>query len=175
MNPTTHCKLCDRELFDIIEGSRCGLTNRPADFQGKCPDILLGKKCEKTVKAVNLDHEMVLIKKADSYGSFVLFGILGTVLVVGGPILGVDWFGDWWYLEELPLAMIGIGGALLVMGIRTLRSYESKIKTVAERKEAMDEALSTYQIDYTINIKVHKDSFGTKGSDIDLSFRKKGK
>ena len=172
MDLTKHCQLCERQLYDIQSGTKCGLTNERPNFSGKCPDIKFETKYEDKIKEINIEYELVKRTKAISIGTFIFFITISIAVIVGGYLLGTYAF-DKGVISTVPLIIMGTGVLILPLASGPLNKYRWGMKIARNKKNELDELLANYNIQYSIEVIVNKDLHGNQDITTNLTFQRK--
>mgnify|MGYP001419952093 CR=1 FL=1 len=167
MDLTRHCELCDNQKIDLKTGTTCGLTDRKPEFNKTCAKIKLTDKFENKLKSVNVEYENFKRKKILTYTYFVVFLIIGLVVIIGGYLLG-KYALDNGVLSTVPIIIMGIGLIPLGLAFGTLNKFRQEIEVAKSKKDRVDEVLSEYRIEYDINIMFGKEIHGTQEVFADL-------
>lgn len=172
MDITKHCQLCDHQEIDFKIGSICGLTKRKPEFVNKCVKAKLDTKLEHKIKSINVEHESVLQTKLLVYINFIVFLIIGVVVMLVGYFLA-QYLLKFRVIAVAPF-LISFVGLAVVLPIATgpLNKYRNDLKLAKAKKDDLDTVLKIYNINYDIAIKFGKRYHGTQDIDVDLKVEK---
>jgi hypothetical protein len=153
LNPSSHCIICENQLYNFQSGTYCALNNKKPNFQGKCIKIKFGDFLKKETEKVNLDYELIKRTKTIAYFNFVLFSVLSLILLIGGYTFG-KFIYDKGVIATLPLIIMGSGIPAITKAFSSLNAYNRDIKITEYNKEKHDALLAKYGIKYTFNFNV---------------------
>ncbi|MBB3698651.1 hypothetical protein KMW28_15170 [Flammeovirga yaeyamensis] len=156
-----HCQLCDHKLFNITEGTKCGLTNEYPNFKNKCSNILLNEECDAKIKEINIDVFKTNGKKNLAYLNLVVF------LIVTVAVFYYSIFLELVALEKgvfafLPVFIFISGLGFLGLAFKPLLSYRQEKKVNDKKKKDLDATMALYNKEYDIDITFDKDVHGNK-------------
>lgn len=171
MDLTLHCKLCDHRIIDFKTGTLCGLTNKKPDFHNKCGVIKIEDNFKKQIEDVNIEYEVVLKTRVDTYGHLIMYGILAIALILGGFLIG-KYILEKGVISTLPIAIMTIGLVVLGIAFAPLNLYNTKLKIAKKKKDTLDTLSKMYGYNYDIDITHLKDSLGNKSYETDLKVRR---
>lgn len=174
MNLAKHCELCDNRIIDIQTGTRCGLTGNRPKFEKKCRDIKFENNHITRIKEVNIDYHKIASTKNTTIANFIVLFSIGVAVMLGGYHLGaLAW--DKGLISTVPFIVMGIGFLILPTAIGPLVKYRQEMGTERNKKEAMDELLASYNMEYDIEILIDEDVNGNKDYDAEITFSKRKK
>ncbi len=172
MEKSKHCEICENQLYDFKTGTRCGITNERPCFKEKCSDIIFDKKYQDKIREVNIEFESIRRDKFLYYLNFSLYFGIGVSLMFTGYFLGVYLFKKG-AMSTVPMVIIGIGFLVLPKAIGSLVSYYQKISVAQMKKTKLDEILSRYNIEYSIDVIINADIHDNKEIEANLTFLRK--
>ena len=172
MNQAEHCRLCKHQEVDLKIGTTCGLTNKKPEFDKSCPTINFTDKLESRIKEVNSKYENIKRKSTLTYIYSILIFTISLSIMIGG------WYFDKFVynagvISTVPLIIIGVGFLLFPTAFGPLNFHRRDLKIAKREKEKIDEILSLYNIDYSIDIKFGKEIHGSQEVFTDLKLQKK--
>ncbi len=172
MEKSKHCEICENQLYDFKTGTRCGITNERPNFKEKCPDIILDKKYQDKIKEVNVEFELVIRSKLLCYFNFILYFSISISIMIAGFLLGFYVF-EKGAITTVPLIVIGIGFIVLPKSIGALVHYHQTMSIAQKKKTKLDEILSRYNVEYSIDVIINTDIHDNKEIETNLTFLRK--
>lgn len=171
MDLTLHCKLCDHKIIDFKTGTLCGLTNKKPEFQNKCGVIKIEDNFKKQIEDVNIEYEVVLKTRVDTYGHLIMYAILAIALILGGFLIG-KYILEKGVISTIPIIIMALGLVVLGVAFAPLNLYKTNLKIANKKKDTLDTLSKMYGYNYDIDITHLKDSLGNKFYETDLKVRK---
>lgn len=170
MNLARHCELCDYQEINFKNGTTCRLTNQKPTFHKTCSKIKLSNKFEDKIRNVNVEYKRIKRTEILTYVYFAVFLIIGIAVIAGGYFFG-KYVYDKGVISTVPVIIMGIGLTPLWMAFGTLNRYRQDVQAAKTKKRNVDEVLSAYNIDYSIDITFGKEIHGTQEVRIDLDIK----
>lgn len=172
MDLAKHCELCDNQKVNLKEGTTCGLDGRKPFFNKTCLKIELNEKFERKLKEINIKYEKLRSEKAVTYTYFVVFLIIGSLVILAGFLLG-KYILENGVIATAPLIIMGVGLAPLGLAFGTLNNYRQELEIATKKKNQIDHILELYRIDYKIDIKFGEKYHGNQDVYVNLKVNKR--
>lgn len=172
MNILSHCVLCDHQILSLKEGTTCALTNKKPDFFKSCPKISLNEKFEEKLKTINIKYERIMKTKTPTIVHLVVFILIGLAFIAGGYYLNTR-ANEGNMFSTLPFIVMGIGVFMFLYATAPLNKYRREISVAQSNKDNMEQILSIYNIQYSIDLKFEKEIHGTQEVKAKLSLSRK--
>lgn len=161
MNNLKHCRICDHRIYDVIEGSTCGLTNDRPDFKDKCNDIKLDRQLEQQIDAANIKYDKIKRHRTFVLINFVFYLLIGSSVIVAGYLLGKYAF-EKGVISTVPLIIMGVGVTVFPIATTPLYNFFQKIKIAKGEKNELDGLLIKYNTRYHIDFDIRRDLHGNE-------------
>lgn len=174
MQKAAHCQLCENQIVDYLEGTKCGLTNEIPLFNTTCQDINFGKKAEEKIITTNAKFKELKNANFSIYAYFALFSIIGCFVIFGAYY----WSNTIWdrgYISAAPLIIAGVGVLVTSSAIATFVKHRNKFTIAKQKKEKLDTTLALYDLEYNLLLTFGKHYHGITDVKADLEFIKKKK
>ncbi|ANQ47608.1 hypothetical protein MY04_0226 [Flammeovirga sp. MY04] len=125
-----HCRLCENRVFNLNEGTKCGLTNQYPKFNHRCKDIKFGSILSREIKEFTVELHQLKQKQfkvnIKFYISLVAVGLVGIFcLYIFISMVGI-------YEEhsfqggralQIPLYILGVSATAFFKGIYPYTKY----------------------------------------------------
>lgn len=154
------------------KGTICSLTGNKPEFNNKCQNIQFENNYEKIIREVNINLHLVRLTKTDTVLSVVVFLPLSIAVMAAGYLIGrYAWESG--VISTVPLIIMGVGFLVMPLATGPLNKYRQTYGVAKKRKQQLDDLLSSYNIEYTIDVSVRKDFHGNQEVETDLRFLRK--
>lgn len=158
MKLADHCRLCEHQVVELWKGTFCGLTNDKPNFLQRCQSAFFDEKAIAYIKEINIEYETLRKEKWTMYLYLVVFTSISLLVMYMGFSLSA-YIYEYEIIEELPFIIIGAGFSSIYIPIATIVKYRNELKIATEKKAALDQVLSAYELTYEIEFDFKR--FGT--------------
>ncbi|TKD65905.1 hypothetical protein [Flavobacterium sp. ASW18X] len=167
MENSKHCEICDHQSFNFKDGIICGLIERKAEFNNKCPDIKLDKNLKEKIIEINTEFQDSKYVKKLAIGNLIFYGIIGLIVLGFCNYLTTKLFGlGVFHTGSIVIFVIGI--MILGIGIGAMNYSRQKREIIFPKKQTLDKLAGIYNIRYEFDSQISTDIMGIKETKITL-------
>ena len=165
--PHKHCNLCSNKTTIPNKGLGCKLNLEKPELNTSCWKYVPSNDLEEIIQNTNLEYQVIKNRTLTVYLHLVFYLVVGFAFLISGLLIG-KYALNGGVISTVPLIIMGVGIVILPYSVSPYISFRQKLGVSKDEKDELDNILSKYRIEYSVNFNFGKKFHNRQEVSVDL-------